>query len=111
MRGTLSLPLRPDPLDRPRQVVDYEHGKPAVTDYEVTGQNEDGQLRVLLTPHTGRTHQLRMHCAHPDGLGRPIVGDNLYGQRARRLCLHAQELRFRHPVTGRQMCFRKAPDF
>ena len=110
-RGTVSLPLRPDPLDRPRQVVDTENGKPASTDYEVTGLTAEGYLRLLLTPHTGRTHQLRMHCAHAKGLGRPILGDALYGCRAARLYLHARELAFLHPVTGRPMCFRKEPDF
>ena len=110
-RGTISLPLSPDPLDRPRQVVDHEQGKPSVTDYEVLGERDDGCLRLLLTPHTGRTHQLRMHCAHAEGLGRPIVGDALYGHAAARLCLHARELCFRHPATGRPMRFRKEPDF
>jgi len=111
LSGTISLPLRPDPLDRPRQVVDYEHGKPAVTDYQIIGRTPDGHTRVLLTPHTGRTHQLRMHCAHADGLGCPILGDNLYGTRAARLYLHAAELSFTHPQTGRLMRFRKEPDF
>ena len=110
-RGTIDLPLRPDPLDRPRQVVDREGGKPAVTDYEVTGQTAEGYLRLLLIPHTGRTHQLRMHCAHQEGLGRPILGDNLYGQKAARLYLHAQDLSFVHPVTARPMHFHKEADF
>ena len=74
-RGTISLPLRPDPMNRPRQLVDMEHGKRAITDYEFIGPNI-----VALYPQTGRTHQLRIHCAHPDGLGRPIVGDELYGK-------------------------------
>jgi tRNA pseudouridine32 synthase/23S rRNA pseudouridine746 synthase len=105
-RGTISLPMRPDPLDRPRQVVDYVHGKQAVTDYEVLS-NDAGRTLVSLIPHTGRTHQLRVHCAHPDGLGLPIVGDPLYGRKARRLCLHAAELAFTHPVTGERMKFVK----
>ena len=105
-RGTISLPMRPDPLDRPRQVVDYVHGKQAVTDYEVLS-NDAGRTLVSLIPHTGRTHQLRVHCAHPDGLGLPIVGDPLYGRKARRLCLHAAELAFTHPVTGERMKFLK----
>ena len=103
-RGTISLPLRPDPLDRPRQVVDHEHGREAVTDYEVLSV-EDGRARVALTPHTGRTHQLRMHCAHAEGLGCPIVGDRLYGKPAQRLLLHAAELAFHHPVTGERLTF------
>ena len=109
-RGTISLPLAPDYLDRPRQVVDYEEGKPAVTDYEFIGQ-EGPYYRVLLTPHTGRTHQLRVHCAHQDGLGMPIVGDDLYGFHSDRLYLHAEYLSFTHPLTGETMEFEKAPDF
>ena len=109
-RGTISLPLAPDYLDRPRQVVDYEEGKPAVTDYEFIGQ-EGPYYRVLLTPHTGRTHQLRVHCAHQDGLGMPIVGDDLYGFHSDRLYLHAEYLTFTHPLTGEKMEFEKAPDF
>ena len=98
IRGTISLPLRPDPMNRPRQVVDMEHGKRAVTDYEFLSDN-----LVALYPQTGRTHQLRIHCAHPDGLGRPIVGDELYGTKGERLMLHAAEIWFRHPVTGKEM--------
>ena len=109
-RGVISLPLAPDYLDRPRQVVDYEEGKPAVTDYEFIGQ-EGPYYRVLLTPHTGRTHQLRVHCAHQDGLGMPIVGDDLYGFHSDRLYLHAEYLSFTHPLTGEIMEFQKAPDF
>ena len=109
-RGTISLPLAPDYLDRPRQVVDYEEGKPAVTDYEIIGQ-EGPYYRVLLTPHTGRTHQLRVHCAHRDGLGMPIVGDDLFGFHSDRLYLHAEYLTFTHPLTGEKMEFEKAPDF
>ena len=97
-RGTISLPLRPDPMNRPRQLVDMEHGKRAITDYEFIGPNI-----VALYPQTGRTHQLRIHCAHPDGLGRPIVGDELYGTKAQRLMLHATEIWFRHPITGEEM--------
>lgn len=99
-KGTISLPLRPDPMNRPRQVVDVEHGKRAVTDYEFITSN-----MVALYPHTGRTHQLRIHCAHPDGLRRPIRGDELYGTRGDRLWLHAAEIWFRHPVTGASMHF------
>jgi len=104
--GTISLPLRPDHLDRPRQVVDPEHGKPATTDYRVL-EYRDGQTLVELTPHTGRTHQLRVHCAHQSGLNCPIVGDRLYGKPAQRLCLHAAELAFNHPVTGQRLTFSR----
>lgn len=116
-KGTITLPLRPDPLDRPRQVVDVLHGKQAVTDYEVLSSctspiDPHVVLPLLsLTPHTGRTHQLRVHCAHPDGLGTPILGDALYGQKAHRLCLHAAELAFTHPVTGERMHFASPAHF
>ena len=104
--GTISLPLRPDPMNRPRQVVDMEHGKRAVTDYEFLPLPREGSgegFLVALYPQTGRTHQLRIHCAHPDGLGRPIVGDELYGTKGERLMLHASEIWFRHPLTGQEM--------
>lgn len=104
--GTISLPLLCDPINRPRQVVDYEHGKAAVTDYEMVGTD-----RVRLYPHTGRTHQLRMHCAHPDGLGCPIRGDELYGHPADRLYLHAERLELTHPVTGERMTFEQPASF
>lgn len=104
-RGTITLPLRPDPLDRPRQVVDYADGKEAVTEYVY-----EGNRRIALWPLTGRTHQLRVHCAHQDGLNAPIHGDTLYGTAADRLCLHAEELQFVHPLTNERMIFVwKAP--
>ena len=106
IRGTISLPLRPDPMNRPRQVVDMEHGKRAVTDYEFLTDR-----LVALYPQTGRTHQLRIHCAHPDGLGQPIVGDELYGTKGQRLMLHAAEIWFRHPVTGEPMHLVTDVDF
>jgi tRNA pseudouridine32 synthase/23S rRNA pseudouridine746 synthase len=105
-KGTISLPLLCDPINRPRQVVDFEHGKEAVTDYEMIDDR-----RVRLYPHTGRTHQLRMHCAHPNGLGCPIVGDELYGRPADRLYLHAERLELTHPVTGERMVFEQKADF
>jgi tRNA pseudouridine32 synthase/23S rRNA pseudouridine746 synthase len=104
--GTISLSLRPDPMNRPRQVVDHEHGKRAVTDYEFLSENV-----VALYPQTGRTHQLRIHCAHPEGLGRPIKGDELYGTKADRLYLHAEQIWFRHPITGEDMHFVSPPPF
>ena len=105
-KGTISLPLRPDPMNRPRQVVDLEHGKRAVTDYELL---DDGL--VALYPQTGRTHQLRIHCAHPEGLGCPIKGDELYGNKADRLYLHAEQIWFRHPITDEEMHFISLPSF
>lgn len=90
-QGEIRLPLRPDVMDRPRQMVDYQHGKTAVTYYKVVG-NVNGHALVELQPHTGRTHQLRVHCAHPDGLNNPIVGDRLYGKPSVHLCLQAYKL-------------------
>ena len=89
--GDISLPLRPDFDDRPRQMVDKLHGKPAQTHYRVLG-NKDGHALLELSPITGRTHQLRVHCAHPQGLNNPIVGDRLYGKPADRLMLHAYSI-------------------
>ena len=105
-QGTISLPLAADPLDRPRQHVDSERGKPAVTYYEMTGDE-----RVRLIPHTGRTHQLRVHCAHANGLATPIRGDMLYGTPGERLFLHAEKLTFEHPVTHQVMTFTAPPEF
>lgn len=103
--GTISLPLSADETHRPRQRVDFEHGKEAITDYAVVAQVGEGAFRVTLTPHTGRTHQLRVHCASLLGLGAPIKGDRLYGSPADRLYLHAESLAFTHPVTGERLCF------
>lgn len=97
--GIIDLPLSPDYMDRPRQRVDREHGKTAVTQYKVIRRDQQHTL-IALYPLTGRTHQLRVHCAHPDGLNTPIVGDTLYGKPSTRLYLHAERLTFRHPVTG-----------
>ena len=97
--GHIELPLRPDPEDRPRQVVDAVHGKPAVTDYTVL-HYDSGRTFISFIPKTGRTHQLRVHSAHPLGLNAPIVGDELYGRKADRLYLHAEYLGFIHPVSG-----------
>ena len=104
--GRISLPLRPDPMNRPRQMVDMEHGKRAVTDYEFLSDD-----LVALYPQTGRTHQLRIHCASPDGLGRPIVGDELYGTKGDRLMLHAAEIWFVHPKTQEPMHLISQPPF
>ena len=103
VNGEISLPLSPDYLNRPSQMVDYASGKEAVTKYEVLSVEEYGGRRcalVALYPLTGRTHQLRVHCAHKDGLDTPIVGDGLYGKSDRCLMLHAAFLRFVHPFTG-----------
>ncbi len=109
--GEIRLPLCPDPDNRPRQMVHHTYGKPAVTTFEVVGR-KDGRTWVRLRPVTGRTHQLRVHMAHPDGLGTPIVGDELYGLKHRRLYLHAEYLSFVHPVTGERITIEKrAGDF
>ena len=110
--GTISLPLRPDLNDRPRQLVDVVNGKEAVTDYEVISVS-NGFTRVALIPHTGRTHQLRVHCAHRDGLSAPIVGDRLYGckEPGQRLCLHADTLSFLHPVSHQRLTLNSEVPF
>ena len=115
-QGTISLPLSPDMADRPRQMVDYRHGKQALTHYRLCTSPSTPMRRQFLTvgdnlvelsPLTGRTHQLRVHCAHPDGLASPIVGDRLYGTTNHpRLCLHAEYLEFRHPTTGEIVIFK-----
>lgn len=105
-RGTIALPLCLDYYDRPRQIVDPEHGKLAVTEYEVLEQLPDGEIDIRFTPRTGRTHQLRVHAAHAAGLGRPIKGDRLYGSPdGGRLWLHAESISFRHPVSGEPLHF------
>ena len=123
----ISLPLIADINDRPRQRVDMEHGKPALTLYNIvevravdantavaytTKKVDKGRTLVHLYPKTGRTHQLRVHCAHPLGLACPILGDPLYGiERADRMYLHAAELTFRHPVTDETMHFLSPSGF
>ena len=137
-KGNICLPLSADYDERPRQKVDFIQGKPAHTDYELLCNNPDGTSDVLLYPHTGRTHQLRVHCSHHLGLSRPIVGDLLYGaysvdaasehiqisqaaissdahhspaatqSNAQRLCLHALNITFLHPRTGMEMTFTSA---
>ena len=122
-KGAIDLPLSPDYDERPRQKIDFRQGKPAHTEYEIVRINEDGTADLMLHPHTGRTHQLRVHCAHHLGLGRPIVGDLLYGGHSvydcntdnrmatstkgvpGRLCLHALSITFRHPETGQELTF------
>ena len=105
-QGIIDLPLLPDPYDRPRQTVNHEHGKAAITRYVLRERRADGSVLVDFYPLTGRTHQLRVHAAHPDGLNAPIVGDRLYGgEAASRLMLHAAEIRFVHPVTKEEMHF------
>ena len=123
----ISLPLIADINDRPRQRVDMEHGKPALTLYNIvevravdantavaytTKKVDKRRTLVHLYPKTGRTHQLRVHCAHPLGLACPILGDPLYGiERADRMYLHAAELTFRHPITGEPMHFLSPSGF
>ncbi|MEW6433361.1 MAG: RluA family pseudouridine synthase [Myxococcota bacterium] len=109
-RGVIELPLRVDFEQRPRQVVDFENGKPAVTRFEVLG-TDGARTRVAFFPETGRTHQLRVHASHRQGLGTPIVGDRLYGRPERRLMLHAQVLRLTHPATGEAVTFRAPAPF
>lgn len=108
--GIIELPLCLDPADRPRQIVNSKYGKPAITTYQVLSRNRN-QTRIAFYPHTGRTHQLRVHAAHPLGLNTPIIGDELYGKRDNRLYLHAEFLEFRHPVSGEIIQIEKKADF
>ncbi len=112
--GDISLPIRLDVDNRPYQIVDWENGKEAFTHWErLSVERRDGELctRVMFFPHTGRTHQLRVHAA--SGLGHPIIGDNLYGEKreGERLCLHAYSITFTHPRTGEEMTFTSDPEF
>ena len=95
--GTIDLPMRVDLDNRPRQMVCHTHGKSAQTRWKVI-ERKDGRTKVQFFPITGRTHQLRVHAAHRNGLNTPIVGDDLYGKRAKRLHLHAEWISFEHPV-------------
>lgn len=108
--GTIELPLCPNPLDRPRQMVDTQYGKPAITYYQVL-ERTDKYTRIAFYPHTGRTHQLRVHAAHPSGLHCSIIGDELYGKKDKRLYLHAESIEFTHPVNGQSMCITEKADF
>ena len=117
-KGTIDLPLASDYMERPCQIVDFENGKRAITEWRVESviNNQSSVINnqssinqeviLLLIPHTGRTHQLRVHCASPLGLNSPIKGDPLYGQRADRLHLYAVYLEFTHPATGERMRFQ-----
>ncbi|MCL3779023.1 RluA family pseudouridine synthase [Prolixibacteraceae bacterium JC049] len=108
--GTIDLPLRVDLDDRPRQLVCYEHGKPALTKWEVK-ERTDSHTKIHFYPISGRTHQLRVHAAHPLGLNTPIVGDELYGLKADRLKLHAEKITFTHPSTGEEIVYNYPAEF
>lgn len=120
-QGEITLPLRGDLNDRPKQLVCFEHGKQAKTQWQVI-ESVAGKTKLYLYPETGRTHQLRVHCAHGQGLNMPILGDDLYGRnsysnnshdnnKARRLHLHAQMLTLSHPVTKEVMTFEVDEEF
>jgi len=109
-KGSIELPLRVDLDDRPRQLVCYQHGKPAKTQWKVI-ERKNNRTKVYFYPITGRTHQLRVHSAHLKGLNIPIVGDELYGKRANRLHLHAEFIEFNHPVTRELLSFQVDAEF
>lgn len=108
--GFIDLPLRLDINDRPRQLVCNEHGKSARTRWEII-EIIDGKTKVYFHPITGRTHQLRVHAAHPLGLNTPIVGDDLYGTKTNRLHLHAESITFAHPITQKEITIQKEAEF
>ncbi|SFT51784.1 tRNA pseudouridine32 synthase / 23S rRNA pseudouridine746 synthase [Lishizhenia tianjinensis] len=108
--GDIDLPLRVDLEDRPRQIVCFEHGKPAFTHYEII-ERKKGKTKVYFYPKTGRTHQLRVHAAHASGLNIPIVGDDLYGTPDTRLHLHAERIELYHPITNERVVFTAPCEF
>ena len=109
-KGSIKLPLRVDLEDRPKQLVDFKFGKNAETKWEII-KRENNKTSVYFYPITGRTHQLRVHAAHKDGLNAPIIGDDLYGKKENRLHLHAEFIEFSHPKTNKIISFSVAPDF
>ncbi|GAB7258088.1 RluA family pseudouridine synthase [Polaribacter sp. OB-PA-B3] len=109
-KGKIKLPLRVDLDDRPKQLVDFTFGKPAETDWEIISEINN-KTKVYFYPITGRTHQLRVHAAHKDGLNTPIVGDDLYGNKENRLHLHAEFIEFNHPETLKRMSLKVDADF
>ena len=109
-KGIIDLPLRLDIDDRPRQLVCYDFGKNAVTEWEVL-ERKNGKTKVQFYPITGRTHQLRVHAAHPEGLNTAILGDDLYGEKSNRLHLHAEYIEFRHPRSKDILHFNCKEDF
>ena len=108
--GSIELPLVLDFDDKPRQMVCYKTGKPSLTTWQVL-ERKNNTTRLQLYPKTGRTHQLRVHCAHHLGLNTPIVGDTHYGKKAERLHLHAEYLAFTHPISHERLEFEVAADF
>ncbi len=108
--GVIELPLRVDLENRPQQLVCFEHGKRAYTKWKVL-ERLNGQTRIQFSPITGRTHQLRVHAAHPQGLNCAIIGDDLYGVKADRLYLHAESIEFLHPITKEKMIVKKEAEF
>lgn len=108
--GEIHLPLRVDLDNRPRQLVCYEHGKPSVTRFDIVSV-QNNSTRIYFYPVTGRTHQLRVHASHPEGLNLPIKGDDLYGTKQDRLYLHADTIEFTHPLTREKMTIHCEPDF
>lgn len=109
-QGVINLPLDADEERKPLQKVNYETGKPSRTEWKVL-EMKDGKTRIQFKPITGRTHQLRVHAAHKDGLNTPIVGDVLYGKKDKRLFLHAESIRFKHPITREDLEFLVESEF
>jgi tRNA pseudouridine32 synthase/23S rRNA pseudouridine746 synthase len=111
-RGEIRLSFRLDPDNRPLQIYDPQYGKPGITHWEKLGV-QPRRTRIEFTPVTGRTHQLRLHSAHPLGLGTPIIGDSLYGSgnEGDQMMLHATSLQFFHPVSRKNVCFNCPPPF
>jgi tRNA pseudouridine32 synthase/23S rRNA pseudouridine746 synthase len=111
--GRIDLPLMADWPRRPRQIVDHQQGKPSLTHWRVLAEDAEGTTRLELQPHTGRSHQLRVHLS---AIGHPILGDDLYAPPAvclasARLLLHATRLVFEHPALGKAVSFHSPAPF
>ncbi len=110
--GTITLSFRLDTSNRPYQIYDPLYGKSGTTHWKKL-QEKNGHTLVEFTPVTGRTHQLRLHASHPEGLGTPIKGDSLYGngKEGDTMYLHASYLEFNHPITRKRLTFKSLPSF
>ncbi|MEM8542219.1 MAG: pseudouridine synthase [Pseudomonadota bacterium] len=110
--GNINLPMRCDWPNRPRQIIDHDQGKEAITDWAVTNGDETSSY-LLMKPKTGRSHQLRVHC---QSMGHPILGDRLYAHEEayrahQRMCLHATYIEFEHPGDGKRVSYESPCPF
>lgn len=111
--GSIDLPMRCDIDRRPLQIIDHQQGKQALTHWKRLENYENNSSRIELSPHTGRSHQLRLHM---QAIGHPILGDNLYGTditlaMSPRLLLHATQLEFKHPLSNQLVSIDSPAEF